>query len=560
MRKSSVLIGRIFGIVLVGGLAIWTYMKLSQKRPRKKPYIKKKEIFLIDDEALWEHFLSAVKIEKILGLDCEWVSFEGKRRPVALLQLASQQGQCALIRLFVMDSVPKSLREILEDKSILKVGVAVKEDAKKLLLDYGIIVKGCVDLRHVLNRVRGIFNRGSRGLQGQAECVLGVTLDKSNRIRCGNWEAETLSEEQVQYAANDAVVGVDIFLNLVLAKMLNKKPEVDIENIFSAVDEGEFWSLARSLIQGTVDRDFAGPLNSKNPAYRVSPADDQSQDLTDGKDIKVKETRAYVLRQRPLYYNCYLIAPDGESLCTCDIKKAEWYIEKGLADKVNDDPFTVQLRFEPAGRPASKDDYYLQEKENICVVCGAKESYVRKQVVPKEYRRYFPPSLKDHASHDILLMCMPCHVRSTQYDTSLRYQLAEECNAPIDMGSGTKQLSDTDLQKVRSAARALLNAKANIPDSRKNELRKILEDFYGTTDFSPEILKQAAELEYRVDNKNYVPHGKLVVRFAEKHGGLHSFEKRWRQHFVSKMKPQYLPKNWSIHHRHERHELFNHYK
>ena len=67
--------------------------------------------------------------------------------------------------------------------------------------------------------------------------------------------------------------------------------------------------------------------------------------------------------------------------------------------------------------------------------------------------RYFPPSLKDHASHDVLLLCMSCHVRSTQYDTVLRYQLADECNAPIDMGSGTKQLSDHDLQKVRSAAR-----------------------------------------------------------------------------------------------------------
>jgi hypothetical protein len=49
--------------------------------------------------------------------------------------------------------------------------------------------------------------------------------------------------------------------------------------------------------------------------------------------VKYKETRAYDLRQRPLYYNCYLLAPDGESLCTCDIKKAEWYIEKGLAGK-----------------------------------------------------------------------------------------------------------------------------------------------------------------------------------------------------------------------------------
>ena len=55
--------------------------------------------------------------------------------------------------------------------------------------------------------------------------------------------------------------------------------------------------------------------------------------IGDRAKLNSKDCRAYVLRQRPLYYNCYLIAPDGESLCTCDIKKAEWYIEKGLAGK-----------------------------------------------------------------------------------------------------------------------------------------------------------------------------------------------------------------------------------
>ncbi|XP_052101833.1 exonuclease 3'-5' domain-containing protein 2-like isoform X1 [Mytilus californianus] len=550
MYKVGLVISRIVGSVLVGGLAAYLYLRFKDTE-KYKPYKRKKEIFLIDTVEDYESFINTVRIEKVLGLDCEWVSFSGKRRPVALLQLATPLGQCALIRLDRMDSFPKSLQDILADKSILKVGVAVKEDGKKLHLDYGLVVEGCVDLRHVLNRVRGIYTCRSKGLQGQAESILGVMLDKSNHIRCGDWEADDLSQEQIEYAANDALVGVDIFMNLVLAKMWGKKPDINIEDIFTAVDETEFWTFTRSLIQGTVDVNVGGPWNSKNPAYK-------GPQLTNDEEIsaKDKETRAYVLRQRPLYYNCYLLAPDGESLCTCDVKKAEWYIEKGLADKVNDDPFTVQLRFEPAGRPTSKDDYYLQEKENICVVCGSKDSYVRKQVVPKEYRRYFPPSLKDHASHDILLLCMSCHVRSTQYDTTLRYQLAEECNAPIDMGSGTKQLSDHDLQKVRSAARALLNPKAKIPESRKMELKKTLEDFYGILDFSPEILAQAAEIEYRVDNRDYIPHGKLVVRSIKKSEGLYQFQKRWRQHFVNTMKPQYLPTNWSIDHKHERLETF----
>lgn len=85
---------------------------------------------------------------------------------------------------------------------------------------------------------------------------------------------------QIEYAANDALVGVDIFMNLILAKMLNRKPDIDVEDIFSAANEEEFWSLARSLIQGTVDTGFVGPLNSKNPAYRVPlPTTDDMEEV-----------------------------------------------------------------------------------------------------------------------------------------------------------------------------------------------------------------------------------------------------------------------------------------
>jgi len=45
-------------------------------------------------------------------------------------------------------------------------------------------------------------------------------------------------------------------------------------------------------------------------------------------------------RKRPLYYNCQLLAPDGECLTLCDIKKAEWYISKGLGGKV-----TLMIKF-----------------------------------------------------------------------------------------------------------------------------------------------------------------------------------------------------------------------
>jgi hypothetical protein len=70
------------------------------------------------------------------------------------------------------------------------------------------------------------------------------------------------------------------------------------------------------------------------------------------------------------------------------------YLFKNLGVKVCDSPLTVRLLFEPSGRVVDEvGQYYTQEKANHCVVCGNNESYIRKNIVPREYRRHFPGKL-----------------------------------------------------------------------------------------------------------------------------------------------------------------------
>jgi len=47
----------------------------------------------------------------------------------------------------------------------------------------------------------------------------------------------------------------------------------------------------------------------------------------------------------------------------------------------------LRLHFEPKGKPQEDRKFYLAEKEDQCVVCGAKQNYIRKHVVPLEYRK-----------------------------------------------------------------------------------------------------------------------------------------------------------------------------
>lgn len=44
-----------------------------------------------------------------------------------------------------------------------------------------------------------------------SEKYLGVALDKREHVRCSNWNALSLNAEQIDYAAKDALVAIELF-------------------------------------------------------------------------------------------------------------------------------------------------------------------------------------------------------------------------------------------------------------------------------------------------------------------------------------------------------------
>lgn len=278
----------------------------------------------------------------------------------------------------------------------------------------------------------------------------------------------------------------------------------------------------------------------------------ESVRLKEGKEREAPR-RYHPLLKNPLYDNCQLLAPDGAPLCTCDTKKAEWYLARGLGKEISRDPLVVCLTFEPRGRPEpgpGDDMYYVQERENACVVCGVEEGLARKSIVPHEYRRYFPAVLKEHASHDLLLLCPPCHQATNLYDITLREKLTEESQAVLGTSSQTRMSVDSSLISVRSAARALLQSRAKLPLKRIQELEEIVQCHYGS--LTEATLQKASALEVRVINEDHVPHGLAVVTMYQQRGGLVSLEYRWRSHFLETSRPQHLPQDWSPSHRHHK--------
>jgi len=478
----------------------------------------------------------------VIGLDCEWVSQDGKTGPVAMLQLATYSGLCVLVRLCNIPSIPNSLREVLARQDIIKVGVAVLDDSTKLITDFGVDVVSCVDLRHLV--VKLWTHEGKLGLETLAYIVLGVQLDKDWRLRAGDWEAETLTQRQVDYAANDALVAVNIAW-VILSTSLTNTMARWVRTLMW--DQGHLVSEIVKVLEEFTDLKF----NNKEWKIAMKVGKEKSKSpspLTD-------KVRFNSTRKSPLYHNCMLQAPDGQILCTCDIKKAKWYVSKGIADLVCEEPYTVRLLFEPSGRPEGKaGEYYLSVKPNICVVCGNEESFLRKNVVPHEYRRYFPAVMKDHQSHDVLLMCVRCHQRSNAYDADLRKRLSEECNAPIGTETDVKLRENFDLKKVRSAGRALqANRKRQcIPKNRMQELEEVLLDHYQVEQVTDDIIDRAAAASFLEENGDYVPHSRAVVQHFLERGGLLQLEVTWRVHFLKTMKPAFLPDLWSVDHQADR--------
>ncbi|KAF7995039.1 hypothetical protein HCN44_004511 [Aphidius gifuensis] len=515
----------------------------------KNPEYKLNKIILADSLDSSDHAVQHLYCNltnSILGFDCEWVN----NGPVTLLQLATDNGVCALFRIGKIGFVPPKLKELLSNKSILKIGVEPFEDGKKLTRDYGCRVFGTLDLRTFAEYMS---LPSCQGLSALSLKYLGVELNKKEQIRCSNWDAEYLNEEQKLYAACDALVACLIYQQM--NEKINQRRTIFNRLVVfiksTYIKKSQYNYFSHNVPLGLIDVKYSkssssssASLKSNNNAIENTPHKYQLKRVLSESKSNVSLTRKDVL-----YENCYLKAPDGETLCSCDRKKAEWYIAKGLAVKVNDDPFTVRLNFEPSARCRGDiGEYYTQIRLNQCVVCGSQDKFIKKNIIPREYRKYFPIVMKSHQSHDCLLLCPTCHDTSNRQDLIFKRHLAITCNAPLSPSSSspTTQSKNNQQRSKRNYQNAVkvLNEKYNfLPQQRREELEQQINEYNNHQN----------ELSINESSDKSSTHGQKVVEyFKHTDGGLVSLEKQWREHFLNTMEPQYLPPLWSVDHNQRR--------
>lgn len=164
-----------------------------------------KKIIIVDTLEKLEEAVNKLNTQKLIGFDTETKpSFtKGIINKVALLQLASED-VCYLFRLHLI-GLPHSLMAILANPSIIKIGIALRDDFSGLRKWNNAKPQGFIDIQQEIHKV------GIQELSLQKIYAILFARRISKNQRLSNWESEELSESQQHYAAIDAWACLDIY-------------------------------------------------------------------------------------------------------------------------------------------------------------------------------------------------------------------------------------------------------------------------------------------------------------------------------------------------------------
>ncbi len=173
------------------------------------------KIEIIDSISAADEAIVKLRRQKLLGFDTETKpAFQkGVFNQVSLVQLATRE-ETFLFRLNKI-GLTKGLKDLFANEGIQKIGLALRDDVKDLQKLSDFEPAGFVELSEITKDL-GIVNAGARGLAG---LILGVRISKTQQT--SNWENEVLTRKQIDYAATDAWVCLEIYNQLDLKGYLH---------------------------------------------------------------------------------------------------------------------------------------------------------------------------------------------------------------------------------------------------------------------------------------------------------------------------------------------------
>lgn len=166
------------------------------------------KIRLIDEPAKVDKAIAELREADLIGFDTETrPSFrKGVVYNVSLIQLSTDK--CSYLFRTNIIGFPKSLMELLEDESKLKVGLSLKDDFHSIAKSCDVNPKGFIDLQTFVKN----YKIADNSLSKLYAILFGERISKGQRLT--NWESDQLNDLQQAYAALDAYACIKIYKHL----------------------------------------------------------------------------------------------------------------------------------------------------------------------------------------------------------------------------------------------------------------------------------------------------------------------------------------------------------
>ena len=144
---------------------------------------------------------SNLNLGKIIAIDTETMGLDYKRDPLCLVQISSGNEEVHLIQINRKTFKADNLKKILEDNDIKKIFQFARFDLAVLnyYLKADINNVYCTKIASKIGRTY----TDKHGLKDLCKELLNIELSK--QMQSSDWGAETLTEQQVNYAASDVL-------------------------------------------------------------------------------------------------------------------------------------------------------------------------------------------------------------------------------------------------------------------------------------------------------------------------------------------------------------------
>jgi ribonuclease D len=144
---------------------------------------------------------SNLNLGKIIAIDTETMGLDYKRDPLCLVQISSGNEEVHLIQINRKTFKADNLKKILEDNDIKKIFQFARFDLA--VLNYYLKA----DINNVYcTKIASKIGRTYTDKHGLKDlCKELLNIDLSKQMQSSDWGAETLTEQQVNYAASDVL-------------------------------------------------------------------------------------------------------------------------------------------------------------------------------------------------------------------------------------------------------------------------------------------------------------------------------------------------------------------